>query len=92
MMNEKGKTRKERLNLFFNRITSKRVKFARWLLDKLLGTFFISLLIIYDSLFGLQLTKSPFQVVYFLVAFLSITSYILSLVLVPSQKQRVSRS
>jgi len=91
-MNEKVKTRKGRIYLFLAKFCSKRASFGRWLLDKLLGSFLVSLLIIYDSFFGLKLTQSPFQVVYFLVAFLSIVSYILSLVLIPSQKQQVSES
>jgi hypothetical protein len=91
-MYEKVRTRKEKLNLSLNRIASKRVKFARWLLDKLLGSFFISFLILYHSIFGFQLTQSPFQVVYFLVTFLTVLSYILSAILIPSQKQKGSEA
>jgi hypothetical protein len=87
-MYEKARTRKQRLSLALNRITSRRVNFARWLLEKLLGSFFISFLVLYDSVFGFQLTQSPFQVVYFLVTFLSILAYILSIVLIPVKKQQ----
>ena len=85
-MHEKAVTRRERLSLALNRLVSKRVNFARWLLEKLLGSFFISILVLYGSFFGFQVTQSPFQAVYFLITFLSILAYIISVVLIPAKR------
>lgn len=81
-----GRT-KECVFSFFGKIKGKRVSFSRWLLDKLLGSFFISILIVYSSIFGLELEQSSFQIVYLFTSFLSILAYVLSIVLVPSQKE-----
>jgi hypothetical protein len=84
----KIRIKKEKFGMTLKNIASSRVKFARWLLDKLLGSFFISFLILYNSIFGFQLTQSPFQIVYFLVTFLSILAYIISIILIPVKNNK----
>lgn len=73
------------------RTKKQRVKLAKWLFEKLLGSFLISVFILYGSLVGLQLYQSGFQTVYSLVTLLSVSAYILSAVLIPSPKAREDR-
>ena len=70
------------------RTKRQRIKLARWLFEKLLGSFLISLFILYGWLVGLQLHQSSFQAVYLMVTFLSILAYVLSVVLIPSPKEK----
>jgi len=73
------------------RTKKQRVKLAKWLFEKLLGSFLISVFILYGSLVGLQLYQSGFQTVYSLVTLLSVSAYILSAVLIPSPKTKEDR-
>ena len=85
----KIKEGKMKLSQTLKKIASRRMKFARWILDKVLGSFFISLIILYNSIFGFQLTQSPFQIVYFTVTFLSILAYFISILLIPIKSNKV---
>lgn len=68
---------------FFGRVSRNRVVLARWLLEKLLGSFLISSLVMYGSVLGFQLSQSSFQSVYLAVTFLSVLAYLVSVFLVP---------
>ena len=70
------------------RTKKQRVKLAKWLFEKLLGSFLISIFILYGSLVGLQLYQSGFQTVYSLITSLSVLAYVLSVVLIPSPKAK----
>ena len=73
---------------YFGRLKKQRVKFAKWLLEKLLTSFLISVFIFYGSFLGLQLHQSSFQTVYSVVTSLSVLAYVLSVVLIPSPKEK----
>jgi len=75
--------RMRRLAGSLGRIGRNRVAFARWLLEKLLGSFLISALVFYGSVLGFQLSQSSFQSVYLAVTFLSVLAYLVSIFLVP---------
>jgi hypothetical protein len=83
----KVKTKTEILRNFFWRIKNQRVKLAKWLFEKLLGSFLISTLISYGSFAGVRLQVFSFQSVYIVVTFLSVFSYVLSVFLIPSSKE-----
>ena len=72
---------------FFSRASRNRVVFARWLLEKLLGSFLISALVLYGSVLGFQLSQSSFQSVYLAVTFLSVLAYLVSVFLVPRPRR-----
>lgn len=74
------------------RMKRQRVKLAKWLFEKLLGSFLISVFILYGSLVGLQVSQSGFQTVYSLVTLLSVLAYALSVVLIPSRKANENRN
>lgn len=92
----KVETRIRLLMESLGRTKKQRVKLAKWLFEKLLGSFLISVFILYGSLVGLQLYQSGFQTVYSLVTSLSVLAYVLSVVLIPSPKakedQNIARS
>ena len=79
--------RMRRLAAFFGRVSRNRVAFARWLLEKLLGSFLISALVLYGSVLGFQLSQSSFQSVYLAVTFLSVSAYLVSVFLVPRPRR-----
>lgn len=87
MINEKARTVKKEASIDFTKTASRRVMFARWLLEKLLGSFFISAVISFGPFFGFYLNQSSFQLVYFLITSLSITAYIISILLIPIRKK-----
>lgn len=68
---------------FLGRVKENRVAFARWLLEKLLGSFLISAFVLYGSVLGFQFHQYSFQSVYLAVTLLSILAYVLSVLLVP---------
>ena len=80
--------RMKRLATFFSKASRNRVTFARWLLEKLLGSFLISTLVLYGSVVGFQLSQSSFQSVYLAVTLLSVSAYLISVFLVPRPNRK----
>lgn len=60
---------------------------AKWLFEKLLGSFMISSFVLYGGLVGLHLLQSSFQMVYSIITFLSVMAYVLAVALIPSGKE-----
>ena len=79
--------RMRRLAGFLGRVGRNRVAFARWLLEKLLGSFLVSVFVLYGSVLGFQLSQSSFQSVYLAVTFLSVLAYLVSVFLVPRPRK-----
>ena len=72
---------------FFARAKRERVWVAKWLFEKLLGSFMISGFVLYGGLVGLHLLQSSFQMVYSIITFLSVLAYVLAVALIPSGKE-----
>ena len=71
---------------FLGRIRRNRVMFARWLFEKLLGSFLISVFVLYGSFLGFQLQQYSFQSIYLAVTILSVAAYVLSVFLIPHSR------
>lgn len=75
------------LKVFYTAVKSRRVKMARWLLEKLLASALISSVIVYGTVLSVNLAGMNFQMVYSLITGLSVVAYVLSVVLIPKEGQ-----
>ena len=72
---------------FFVKVKSERARIAKWLFEKLLGSFMISSVVSYGGIIGLHLHQSSFQTVYSTITILSVLAWVLGVVLIPSKKK-----
>ena len=72
---------------FFVKVKNERVRIAKWLFEKLLGSFMISSVVSYGGIVGLYLHQSSFQIVYSTITILSVLAWFLGVVLIPSRKK-----
>ena len=78
--------KKRQLIVFYVAVKSRRVKMAKWLFEKLLGSALISGVIVYGAILNVNLVGMSFQVVYSLITGLSVVAYVLSVVLIPKER------
>ena len=77
--------KKRQLKVFYTAVKNRRVKMAKWLLEKLLGSALISGVIVYGAVLNVNLVDMSFQMVYSLITGLSVVAYVLSVVLIPKE-------
>jgi hypothetical protein len=68
-----------------------RVRVARWLLEKLLGSFIISVIFVYGPFIGVRFSEIGIGYIYAIIAGVNIGVYILVYLLVPGEIKVVSR-
>ncbi len=78
--------KKRQLIVFYVAVKSRRVKIAKWLFEKLLGSALISGVIVYGAILNVNLVGMSFQMVYSLITGLSVVAYVLSVVLIPKER------
>lgn len=68
-----------------------RVRFARWLLEKLLGSFIVSALFVYGPLLGLRVKEFGIGSVYASVTGVNVGVYLLVYILIPGETMILNR-
>jgi hypothetical protein len=69
----------------------KRDQIARWILEKLLGSFVISILLVYGPLLGFRMEKFGMGTTYTIITLISLTVSILVNILVPREFEFINR-
>jgi hypothetical protein len=69
----------------------KRDHIARWILEKLLGSFVISILLVYGPLLGFRLEQFGMGTTYTIITIISLTVSILVNILVPREFEFINR-
>ena len=68
-----------------------RARYVRWLLEKLLGSFVISAILVWGPVIGLNLGNFGLGTVYSIVTLVSFVVSVIVYILVPSESNIISR-